>query len=716
MKKFLMTLALGALTSSAWSQQVNGTFDGDANWENCHPWDSKGGYSSSSKGKQPKGWRMSHVAAAGEVGGKIENEDGYAVNLKNFKYAGQLVPAYITLGTPWATAVTIKFTEVVSGSADGGTWGGLSFSYKPDAISFDYKRDCSHGKEKASVIAYMWKGTFTQKDVPGNTAVGIASPGKATKCTMTNRDRHVLDKLESWNLGGATDKTPDAELVASLNYAITESTNGAWVKGMVIPFNYANKEASVSNINIIFAANDYFGDRSKIVPDNSLTIDNVVLLYYHALSSLKYDNKALPDFAEDKYHYDLSSEAYDESKLSYVKKGVGASVETSYDDASALLTITVKGNDYDQNKESLTTYTIQFQKTASTIYKNSLLVDAHDLNEGGVPQLTEDAQIKLTHNELKDSYDLLLEDFSFGSINVGNIFVKDVAHTTKDGVVYLKEDAKEVEVNLFGEVVPLPLNVDAILNGSSLVATIVIPLNEETNVDVTFAPLYEATPAKALTIPANGLGNVTFSRTFYKGWNTFVAPFPVTKKQLGFEKVNALAAISTSAGWLKFDDVADETLEANKPYLLYYSADQTPVEFYYGGTVLSTTGEVKATATAHNDAKVSMVGNYKPQSSIVVGNYLLTELSGEDVIVKAGSKATVDATKCYFTFENVPNPAALSVKFGGDVTGMGNVVAEETVPRANGVYNLQGVKLSNGSVEGLPAGLYIVNGRKVLVK
>ena len=59
---------------------------------------------------------------------------------------------------------------------------------------------------------------------------------------------------------------------------------------------------------------------------------------------------------------------------------------------------------------------------------------------------------------------------------------------------------------------------------------------------------------------------------------------------------------------------------------------------------------------------------------------------------------------------------ALSVKFGGDVTGMGNVVAEETAPRANGVYNLQGVKLSNGSVEGLPAGLYIVNGRKVLVK
>ena len=211
------------------------------------------------------------------------------------------------------------------------------------------------------------------------------------------------------------------------------------------------------------------------------------------------------------------------------------------------------------------------------------------------------------------------------------------------------------------------------------------------------------------------MGNVTFNRTFYKGWNTFVAPFPVTKTQLGCQEVNALAAISTSAGWLKFDEVADETLEANKPYLLYYSADQTPVEFYYGGEVCRTTGDVKTIATAQDGAKVSMKGNYTPQFS-VEGNYLLTDRSGKDEIAKAGARSVVDATKCYFTFENVPNPAALSVKFGGDVTGMGNVVAEETAPRANGVYNLQGVKLSNGSVEGLPAGLYIVNGRKVLVK
>ena len=124
-------------------------------------------------------------------------------------------------------------------------------------------------------------------------------------------------------------------------------------------------------------------------------------------------------------------------------------------------------------------------------------------------------------------------------------------------------------------------------------------------------------------------------------------------------------------------------------------------------SLLSTTGEVKTTVDGQGGAKVNMVGNYTPKFS-VEGNYLLTDRSGEDEIAKAGAGSKVDATKCYFTFENVADPAALSVKFGGDVTGMGNVVAEETAPRANGVYNLQGVKLSNGSVEGLPAGLYIV--------
>lgn len=458
---------------------------------------------------------------------------------------------------------------------------------------------------------------------------------------------------------------------------------------------------------------------------DELYVDDVLFIYYHALSDLKYNGKAIEGFSESKLNYDLSTLEYDASKVDWTQKGVGATVAKNYNKETGVLSITVKGNDFSENTASVTTYTVQFAKQADKVveYTNGLSVNVN----GGIstPQRTTYSVV----TKADESISLVLKNFMLGSGEdaspIGNIVLDNVTvegnHYTTDKVIRISagDDSNFSEEDWAGpDLGEVPVKLDGTLQDGRLDATIDIDMSATLGqvIKVILAPLYEATPAKALTIPADGLGNVTFNRTFYKGWNTFVAPFPVTKKQLGYEKANTLASISTSAGWLKFEDVADETLEANKPYLLYYSADKTLKEFYYGGEVLSTTGEVKTTADGQGGAKVSMVGNYKPQSSIVVGNYLLTELSGEDVIVKAGSKATVDATKCYFTFENVANPAALSVKFGGDVTGMGNVVAEETAPRANGVYNLQGVKLSNGSVEGLPAGLYIVNGRKVLVK
>lgn len=711
MKKFLMTLALGGFALGASAQQIDGDFDKDWHADaegNAVPTN----YDSKRPGSEPFGWTASNVkqkvmiaTASKELVFSDANRDtkknGHSVRMVNeyvgVSFAGSNAPAYITIGKPWVYAVY----DIAS--CDGGTLGGRDFKFIPDAITGYYKSANLKAEDPAKVIVYAWKGSYTStvKSNPNGNKKSTAT------ATVTDQDRVI------WNQTGFDSKSKDAELISKSELAITDNTS-KW-KQFTLPLSYLSNNVP-EKINVIISATNYW-NRNSIQEKGTLWVDDVYFVYYHALSELKYNGVTLDGFSESKYDYNLSTEDYDPDKLDCKEKGRGATVEKSFDEVSKKLTITVKGNDYSVNKESVTTYTIQFRKPEAKIYKNSLLVDAHDMNQGGVPQLTKDAQIKLIQDVQKDSYDLLLEDFSFGGMSIGDIYVKNVAHTAKDGIVYLKEDGKIVDVNLFGEVQPLPLNVDAILDGSSLVATIVIPLDEETNtnVDVTFAPLYEATPAKALTIPANGLGNVTFNRTFYKGWNTFVAPFPVTKTQLGCQEVNALAAISTSAGWLKFDEVADETLEANKPYFLYYSADQTPVEFYYGGEVCRTTGDVKTIATAQDGAKVSMKGNYTPQFS-VEGNYLLTDRSGKDEIAKAGARSVVDATKCYFTFENVPNPAALSVKFGGDVTGMGNVVAEETAPRANGVYNLQGVKLSNGSVEGLPAGLYIVNGRKVLVK
>ena len=378
----LLLLSVAALTANA--QQINGDFDSE--WEKCVPWDSKG--NTLSKGVQPEGWHMANVVLAGTVGEQItrsaEGEPAnYAVKVNNIynSIVKQNIPGYFTLGTPWATAET-KGVKVRN--SDGGTFGGKEFTYHPDAISFEYQRDNSNGTdEQATVLAYLWNGTWTQKDVPGNNAVGVFSWGSATRVDMENRERNVLGMGETAT-GGDVTKTEGATLVATIDHAITESTEGEW-KTDTIPFVYKEgcETAGVENINVIFSSANYFGPQSDIKAGNSLTVDNVKLIYYHALSSLKptddYGYDVDINFSPDTFNYTVES-TYDPdwTTVGYTKKGVGATVEAAYDDLTGQYVITVKGEDYDAetNPEAMSVYTIQYQKAAPTL--TSLNVAGHE--------------------------------------------------------------------------------------------------------------------------------------------------------------------------------------------------------------------------------------------------------------------------------------------------------------------------------------------------
>lgn len=378
----LLLLSVAALTANA--QQINGDFD--SAWEKCVPWDSKG--NTFSKGVQPQGWHMANVVLAGEVGEKVtrsaEDEPAnYAVKVNNIynSIVKQNIPGYFTLGTPWATAET-KGVKVRN--SDGGTFGGKEFTYHPDAISFEYQRDNSNGTdEQATVLAYLWNGTWTQKDVPGNNAVGVFSWGSATRVDMENRERNVLGMGETAT-GGDVTKTEGATLVATIDHAITESTEGEW-KTDTIPFVYKEgcETAGVENINVIFSSANYFGPQSDIKAGNSLTVDNVKLIYYHTLSSLKptdnYGYDVDINFSPDTFNYTVES-TYDPdwTTVGYTKKGVGATVEAAYDDLTGQYVITVKGEDYDAetNPEAMSVYTIQYQKAAPTL--TSLNVAGHE--------------------------------------------------------------------------------------------------------------------------------------------------------------------------------------------------------------------------------------------------------------------------------------------------------------------------------------------------
>lgn len=353
--------------------------DFEDEWVKCTPWDTAGNKNQS--GKTPNGWCVSNVytsivSKAFVVGtrlDKYEDETDYAVKLKNTDYAGQKIPAYMTLGTSWATAIGANGHD-----ADGGSFGGKSFTNRPDAISFDYLRDNSKGKENATVVAYLWKGTYTQKDVPGNTA--LTSLG-IKKTTMTDRDRNILGM--STVQGGKVTKTQDAEYIASLNYSITEGTNDEW-KTLTIPFDYKTN-STPEKINIIFAATDYF-DRSKIVSGNSLCVDNVKYIYYHSLTDLKLNGATIDGFNENRTEYTIKGNMSDyKNALDCTLKGANSTKEVNWNDADNTLTITVKGSNYAEDKESITVYTVKFEGQGTGIHN---ITTSTNTNNGAIYDLS----------------------------------------------------------------------------------------------------------------------------------------------------------------------------------------------------------------------------------------------------------------------------------------------------------------------------------------
>ena len=375
----------------------NYNFNDATRWEQSRPWDSTHGYFDwtaledndeyweSSKWQMedyttPDAWCISHVMGMSGLGATVvgakeltnsdESNPDYAVRLINTPnpfMPTQVVPGYMTLGTSFASASVLDLNK-----ADGGTFGGVAFTGKPDAIQFDYSRshtqagdtlyaaEVINSEEPATVVAYLWKGQYKQEAVPGET--NFADPSTVT---MYGRERNILDIKTT--TGGAATKSDDAACIAKVVKSITGNVEGK-LETMVVPLDYgkyAGTDVQPDSLNIIFAASDYFGQRSKVGAGNALVVDNVKLLYYHDIKDASYNGEGF-EFGPS-HAADFSTEAYVPANLQFTKVGQGATVEQSYNDETGVLTITVKGQDVRFNPESVTVYTIQFDAVKTAI-------------------------------------------------------------------------------------------------------------------------------------------------------------------------------------------------------------------------------------------------------------------------------------------------------------------------------------------------------------
>ena len=209
----------------------------------------------------------------------------------------------------------------------------------------------------------------------------------------------------------------------------------------------------------------------------------------------------------------------------------------------------------------------------------------------------------------------------------------------------------------------------------------------------------------------------TYDRTLTAGKATLCLPYELPVQ--GF-KAYTLADRQESRTAVHFKEV-NGTLEAYRPYLLVADA---PARL--DGENL----QVKADCSSI----VLSAGNYYFKGAVHdVVNWWLTSdhayiLQADGLFHKVTSNnpsVTVPAYRAYISYNSHEGAKPLSIVFDGETTGIGGTTDGATDGAADGaadgaVYNLQGQRVADRLDDSvrrqIPTGVYIVNGRKVIVK
>lgn len=705
MRKILLTalLAAGGLTASA-QYLPNGDFQqwkttcGKSDQTSINNYYESAPFGLATRpGVEPQDWNGSNVnqtvfaqnAHSDALVTRQGNAENFYVRLVCTKVGVKLVtwdikaeaPAFINFGTPWVYAVSSK------NKCDGGVYGGMPFSYKPDAIKGRYKRTPAAKAEKARIIAYLWSGTF-KSSIPS---------GKSTR---------MQDDVDRAIMGRVSGVTGDGKLVASCDYGFETTKNNDWEE-IIVPIDYKRTDVVPTKMNVIISSDDYW-NRANMVENSTLEVDDVQFVYYHALESITYKGKTIK-MEEGKNFYNLLiDEDFDISKFSYEKIGAGATVDKSFDPELQMLTVTVKGNDFNVNPKSVTVYKFKVAKEV-TDFTSDLSVELVKIGMFDPSEST----IQL-YKELDGSYTFQLRNFSLmgGMMPVGTIILKNLnvngnkITTSQKTTIQPGDDPSVDKEQWMGpglELVPIVLN--ATRNGADLTAQIDIDFTADMQIKVVFAPTIEINGTTDFTTIEPGLKNIHFTRPLKKGWNSICMPCNVNPFCFTNDEDTKLQELSSADdNGLNFVEVQE--LEANKPYLIYVPSEKS--SSYFGAEI------VAAEPQAQCRGGFCFQGNYTP-SFAMRNRYGVADHGAEgQFIQKGGEKSTLPATGAYFTASG--KPASVKLNLGGEVTGIDSngVIISDSASAP--VFDLKGVRVSNGSLEGLPKGLYIQGGKKVYVK
>ena len=218
--------------------------------------------------------------------------------------------------------------------------------------------------------------------------------------------------------------------------------------------------------------------------------------------------------------------------------------------------------------------------------------------------------------------------------------------------------------------------------------------------------------------------DVTVNRYVFNGWNTVALPFSLSEQELndvfGTDcRLERLVSAEDQAQGitLNFADCKKGGIEANTPYMLYYTGDSGNKKITKQAEV--TKGQAVLTFTTQSGEVVTMEGAQQHTDGQNLYGVLARDNS-EVRFVAVGNEATSGfyATRCFIRLSSGTTKLLTANHLtSGEATSISAIARQDELVD---VYTTNGAKVASqipaSQVNALHNGLYIVKGQKILVK
>ena len=209
------------------------------------------------------------------------------------------------------------------------------------------------------------------------------------------------------------------------------------------------------------------------------------------------------------------------------------------------------------------------------------------------------------------------------------------------------------------------------------------------------------------------LANVTLNRTMNAGgWNTFCAPFDISSSQItsafgSGTKVKELDSSSYDEGTkeLTLNFTEAENIATGKPYLVYLGRNYNVVNPMFKGVTISNSSTTTTTTYA------DFVPVMNP-TLLTGGDKTVLFVTGGNKLTYPSADGNINGFRAYFQLKGdaAAEARAFNMSFDDETRIEGPTPTPSLVERGE-IYDLSGRR-----VEKAVKGLYIVNGKKMMVK